>query len=148
MNILVQNRKAEFNYEILERIEAGIQLLGCEVKSVKNGNVSLDGAFAQVYNDELYLLNAQIPAWQPKNAPSDYQPDRSRKLLLKRAEINRLIGKMKSEKLLLIPLSVYLKKNKIKVELGLGKSRRKIDKRELIKKREIKKEIARNLKNY
>ncbi|MGB9847994.1 MAG: SsrA-binding protein SmpB [Patescibacteria group bacterium] len=148
MKILAKNRKAEFNYEILERIEAGIQLLGCEVKSVKNGNINLDGSFAQIYGNEIYLINAQIPAWQAKNAPFDYQPDRSRKLLLHKEEINRLIGKMKTERLLLIPLMVYLKKNKIKVELGLGRSRRKIDKREIIKKRETEREIARNLKNY
>lgn len=148
MKILSKNRKADFNYEILERIEAGIQLLGCEVKSVKNGNINLDGSFAQIYGNEIYLVNAQIPAWQPKNAPSDYQSDRSRKLLLHREEIKRLIGKIKTERLLLIPLAVYLKKNKIKLELGLGRSRRKVDKRERIKNREIEREIARNLKKY
>lgn len=147
MKILAKNSKAEFNYEILERIEAGIQLLGCEVKSVKNGNITLTGSFAQIYGNEIYLINAQIPAWQPQNAPLNYQADRSRKLLLHKEEIKRLIGKMKTERLLLIPLAVYLKKNKIKVELGLGRSRRKIDKRDVIKQRETEREIARNLKN-
>ena len=148
MKILAENRKAKFNYEIVEKFEAGIKLLGCEVKSVKNGNISLDGAFAQIYGNEIYLINAQIPAWQPENAPADYQPDRARKLLLKREEINHLIGKMRTERLMLIPLAVYLKKNKIKLELSLGRIRRKVDKREVIKKREVEREIYRNLKNY
>lgn len=148
MKILVKNSKAEFNYEIIERVEAGIQLLGCEVKSVKKGNINLTGSFAQIYGNEIYLINAKIPAWQPKNAPLNYQDDRSRKLLLHREEIKRLIGKIKAERLLLIPLSVYLKKNKIKVELGLGRTRHKIDKRDIIKQREVEREIARNFKNY
>lgn len=148
MQILAKNRKAQFNYEIVEKFEAGIQLLGCEVKSVKAGNISLDGAFVQLYGNELYLINASIPAWQPANAPADYKPDRSRKLLLHRKEINYLIGKMKSERLMLIPLTVYLKKNKIKLELGLARSRKKVDKRELIKKREAQRELERRLKNY
>lgn len=112
MQILAKNRKAQFNYEIVEKFEAGIQLLGCEVKSVKAGNISLDGAFVQLYGNELYLINASIPAWQPANAPADYKPDRSRKLLLHRKEIDYLIGKMKAERLMLIPLAVYLKKIK------------------------------------
>ncbi len=148
MQILAKNRKAQFNYEIVEKFEAGIQLLGCEVKSVKAGNISLDGAFVQLYGNELYLINASIPAWQPANAPADYKPDRSRKLLLHRKEINYLIGKMKSERLMLIPLTVYLKKNKIKLELGLARSRKKVDKRELIKEREAQRELERRLKNY
>ncbi|MDD3614361.1 MAG: SsrA-binding protein SmpB [Candidatus Pacebacteria bacterium] len=148
MQILAKNRKAQFNYEIVEKFEAGIQLLGCEVKSVKAGNISLDGAFVQLYGNELYLINASIPAWQPANAPADYKPDRSRKLLLHRKEIDYLIGKMKAERLMLIPLAVYLKKNKIKLELGLARSRKKVDKRELIKEREAQRELERRLKNY
>lgn len=148
MQILVKNRKAQFNYEILEKFEAGIQLLGCEVKSVKAGNVSLDGAIVQFYGNELYLINAFIPAWQPANAPANYKPDRSRKLLLHQKEIDYLRGKMKAERLMLIPLTVYLKKNKIKLELGLVRSRKKIDKRELIRKRETQRELERKLKNY
>jgi len=148
MKILAQNRKAAFDYEILEKFEAGIQLLGCEVKSIKEGSVSLSGAFAQFYGDELYLINASIPAWQSKNTPFNYQPDRSRKLLLHRQELKYLLGKIKSERLMLIPTLAYLKKNKIKVELALGKIRRKTDKREIIKQREAKREIAQKLKNY
>jgi len=113
MQILVKNRKAQFNYEILEKFEAGIQLLGCEVKSIKAGNVSLDGAIVQFYDNELYLINAFIPAWQPANAPANYKPDRSRKLLLHQKEIDYLRGKMKAERLMLIPLTVYLKKIKL-----------------------------------
>jgi len=148
MQILVKNRKAQFNYEILEKFEAGIQLLGCEVKSIKAGNVSLDGAIVQFYDNELYLINAFIPGWQPANAPANYKPDRSRKLLLHQKEIDYLRGKMKAERLMLIPLTVYLKKNKIKLELGLVRSRKKIDKREIIRKRETQRELERKLKNY
>ncbi len=148
MKILIKNRKAEFNYEFLEKFEAGIQLLGCEVKSVKNGLISLDGASAQFYNGELYLINASIPPWQLANAPDNYDPNRSRKLLLHKKELNYLIGKTKSEHLMIIPTAIYLKKNKIKVELKLGRIRRKVDKREVIKKREVKKEIEKNIKAY
>lgn len=148
MKILTKNRKAEFDYEILERFEAGIQLLGCEVKSIKNGLISLEGAFAQFYGNELYLINASVPPWQAANAPADYKPDRSRKLLLHKKELNYLIGKTKSEHLMIIPLAIYLKKNKIKLELGLGRLRRKVDKREVIKKREVKREIEKDLKLY
>ena len=132
MKPLAENRKANFNYEILEIFEAGINLLGFEVKSVKAGLVSMDGSFANFYNSELYLLNISIPAWQPKNAPKDYDPIRSRKLLLNKNELKYLTGKIKEAKLNLIPLSFYLKNNKIKVQLGLGRGKGKVDKREIV----------------
>lgn len=146
MKILVKNNKAYFDYEILEKFEAGISLLGFEVKSIKAGHVSLDNAFANFYGGNLYLLNANIPAWQPKNAPVDYNSTRSRQLLLHSKELKYLLGKLHEARLTLVPLAFLLQNNKIKVELGLGKSRRKMDKRELIKKRETKREIDRELK--
>jgi len=147
MKILAKNKRAYFDYEILETFEAGISLLGFEVKSIKASRLSLDNAFANFYDGDLYLLNANIPAWQPKNAPKDFEPTRSRKLLLHKKELKYLLGKIREARLALIPLSFLLKNNKIKVELGLGKSRRKIDKRELIRKREVEREIDRHLKS-
>lgn len=146
MKILAKNNKAFFDYEILEKFEAGVSLLGFEVKTVKAGQVSLDNAFANFYGGDLYLLNATIPAWQPKNAPKDYDPTRSRKLLLRSQELKYLLGKLREARLALVPLAFILQNNKIKIELGLGKSRHKTDKREVIRKREVKREIDRSLK--
>ncbi len=140
---LAENRRARFDYEILQTYEAGISLTGQEVKSVKGGRMNLSGSYAILRGGEIILLNCQIPAYQPKNAPMDYDSARSRRLLLRREEIRELIGKLKGASVSLIPLSAYLKKNIIKIELGLGKSRKKSDKRELLKKRTILREIAR-----
>ena len=148
MKILAENKKAKFDYEILETFEAGISLLGFEVKSVKAGQVSMDGSFANFYNNELYLLNVNIPAWQPKNAPKDFDSMRSRKLLLNKSELKYLIGKIKEAKTNLIPLNFFLQNNKIKVQLGLGKSKKKTDKRETIKQREFQREKSREMKDY
>lgn len=147
MKTLSENKKAYFNYEILEKFEAGIVLIGQEVKSVKSGRINLAGSYAVVKEEEVFWIGAKIPAYQPKNAPSDYNPERSRKLLLKKSEIRYLIGKTKQKGLTLIPLKVYTKKGKIKLEFGIGKGLKKIDKRELIKKREIEREIEKELKS-
>lgn len=146
MKILAKNNKANFDYEILEKFEAGISLFGFEVKTVKAGQGSLDNAFANFSGGDLYLLNATIPAWQPKNAPKDYDPTRSRKLLLRSQELKYLLGKLGEARLALIPLAFILQNNKIKIELGLGRSRHKTDKREAIRKREVRREIDRSLK--
>ena len=140
---LSENRRARFDYEILETYEAGIALTGQEVKSTKNGRMNLSGSYAVFRNGELWLLNSQIPAYQPKNAPADYDPARSRRLLLHRKEIAGLIGKLRNKSFALVPVNAYLKKNIIKIELGLGKSRKKSDKRELLKKRTIEREMER-----
>lgn len=146
MKILVNNRRANFDYEILERFEAGIVLLGCEVKSLKAGQASLENSFADFSRGRLYLINAHIPPWQPANAPSDYDPTRARILLLNKKELNYLIGKIKEKGLKLIPLAFYLKNNKIKVALGLGRWRKKIDKRERLKERDFKRALAKEFK--
>lgn len=148
MTILSQNKQAEYNYEIIEKFEAGIKLLGFEVKSVKKGQISLKGSFANFHNNELYLLNANISPYQPKNTPKEYNATRSRKLLLKKKELKYLIGKIKESNLVLIPLKVFLKNNLIKIELGLARGKKKYDKREVIKKRESQREIKRILKNF
>jgi len=152
MKILTKNKKAYFNYEILEKFEAGISLIGQEVKSIKSGRINLIGSYVVLKRStktgppEVYLVGCKIPAYQPKNAPSDYNPERSRKLLLKKAEIKYLIGKVKQKGLTLVPLRVYTKRRKIKVEFGIAKGLKKVDKREKIRKREVEKRIKRALK--
>lgn len=145
--IIIVNKRAFFDYEILEIYEAGIELKGFEVKAIKNSRINLAGAFAIIRNNEIWLLNADIPTLQPKNTPLDYNSKRTRKLLLKKSEIKNLIGRTQEKGLTLIPLKVYIKgkSRMIKIEIGLAKSRKKIDKRELIRKRETEREINRNL---
>lgn len=145
MRILAENRKAYFNYQILEKFEAGLSLLGQEVKSIKTRGVNLAGNYIVPKNEEFFWVGANIPPYQPKNAPLDYEPERSRKLLLRRSEIKYLIGKSKQKGLTLIPLRLYTKNGKIKLEFALAKGRKKFDKRELIRKREIEREMKRAL---
>lgn len=133
----IVNKKGAFDYEILEKFEAGIALKGFEVKSIKTGRINLRGSFVTVKNSELYLTGANIPPYQPKNTPLDYDPTRSRKLLLNNKEIKYLIGKSQQKGLTLIPVRVYIKNNLIKLEFGVAKGKKKYDKREIIKKREF-----------
>ncbi len=146
MSSYAENRKARFNYEILEGYVAGIELLGVEVKSVRGGRMSLEGAFVIVRGGEAYLINSNIPPYQPKNAPKDYDPLRNRKLLLTKKEITELAGSEKNKSLTIVPISVYNKNRKIKVEVALVKGKKKFDKRETIKKRETDREIRREVK--
>lgn len=146
MKTLAKNKKAYFDYEILEKFEAGIVLIGQEVKSIKAGRISLAGSFVVLRNGEVFLIGANVPAWQPKNAPPDYNPERSRKLLLKKSEIKSLIGKSKQKGLTSIPLRVYTKRGKIKLEFAIVKGKKKVDKRETIKKREVERKIRQVLK--
>ena len=141
-----ENRKVRFNYEILEKYEAGIELLGTEVKSIRSGKMSLEGAFVIVRGGEAFLINANIPPYQPKNTPKDYDPLRNRKLLLTKKEIDELVGSEKNKSLTIVPISVYTKGRKIKIESALVKGKKKHDKRESIKKRETEREIRRTLK--
>jgi len=146
MKFFAENRRAKFDYEILETYEAGLVLFGHEVKAIKTGHISLNNSFVVIKNNELYLINSFIPPYQPKNISSDYDPERSRKLLLQKQEIRSLIGKSKAKGLTLLPLRVYTKKNKLKLEFAIGRGKRKIDKREQIKKRDIEREMERNLR--
>jgi len=146
MRVLAENKKAYYNYEILEKFEAGVSLIGQEVKSLKTRGVNLAGSYVIIKDSEVFWIGAKISPYQPKNAPPDYNPERSRKLLLKKSEIQYLIGKAKQKGLTLIPLRVYTKNGKIKLEFGIAKGRRKFDKRELIRKREIERELKRELK--
>jgi len=146
MKTLAENKKAYFNYQILEKFEAGLVLIGQEVKSIKSGRINLAGSYVVLRDNEFYLVGANIPPYQPKNAPPDYNPERSRKLLLTKTEIKYLIGKTKQKGLTLVPLRVYTKRGKIKLEFGIAKGKKKVDKRELIKRRETEREMRRVLK--
>jgi SsrA-binding protein len=141
MKIFSDNKKAYFNYEILEKFEAGICLTGQEVKSIRQGKISLAGSYVILKEAEVFLVGANIPPYQPKNSPPGYDPERSRKLLLKKKEINYLIGKTRIKGLTLVPLKVYTVKAKIKIEFGLGRGKKRADKRETIRKRESEREI-------
>jgi len=147
VRILAENKKAYFNYEILEKFEAGISLIGQEVKSLKTREVNLAGNYVILKNEEAFWVGANIHPYQPKNAPPDYNPERSRKLLLKKSEIKYLIGKSKQRGLTLIPLKLYTTKSgRIKLEFAIARGKKKFDKREKIKKREIERKIERVLK--
>jgi SsrA-binding protein len=148
MRVLAENKKAHFNFEILEKFEAGISLLGQEVKSLKTWGTNLVGTYVVIKGEEIFWVGANIPPWQPKNIGGNYNPQRDRKLLLKKSEIKYLIGKSKQKGLTLVPLRLYTKNRKIKLEFGLGKIRKKVEKKELIKKREIEREIQRALREY
>lgn len=140
---LSENRRARFDYDIVENYEAGIELTGQEVKSVKAGHGNLAGAYAILRGGEAYLLNCQIPPYQQNNVPENYDPSRTRRLLLHKEEIRGLVGKLKEKGLSLVALSFFLKKNLVKVELGLGRSRKAHDKREVLKKRAVRREMDR-----
>lgn len=142
----IHNRKARFDYEILESYEGGIELLGPEVKSVRGGQILLEGAFVIVRGGEAYLINANIPAYQPKNAPKDYDPLRNRRVLLTKKELTELGKSEKNKSLTIIPISLYNKGRKIKIQIALVKGKKKHDKRESIKKRETDRELRREMK--
>lgn len=140
MHEYAKNRRALFDYEILETYDAGIELKGHEAKAVKSGRVTIAGAYAALKNSEAFLINADIPPYQPANTPSGYDPKRTRKLLLNRAEIKELSGRTREKGLTLVPLSVYNKRRFVKVKIGLGRAKKKKDKRETIKKRDAERE--------
>lgn len=141
-----ENRKARFNYEILEKYEAGIELLGTEVKSVRGGQMSLEGAFVIVRGGEAFLINANVPPYQAKNTPKDYDPLRNRTLLLTKKELIELAGNEKDKSLTIVPIAVYNKGRKIKVEIALVKGKKKFDKRETTQKRETDRSIRREMR--
>lgn len=144
---LVFNKRASFDYEILETFQAGLALEGQEVKSAKNAHVSLRESFVTVHGNELFLTNAHITPYKYAGQLTGYSPTRPRKLLLKRSEIKRLIGKVRTQGLTLVPIKLYTKGRLVKLEFGLGKGKKKFDKRESIKKRDTEREVRRALKN-
>lgn len=149
MPTLAINKRANYDYEIKEKYEAGIMLLGHEVKSVKTGHINLKGSYVTLRQaqgkllrkskkklPELYLINAHIPLYKHAGTVKNYDPTRPRKLLVKKNEIKHLIGKKQEQGLTLVPLKMYTKRSLVKLGFGIGKGKRKIDKREMIKKRE------------
>lgn len=147
MEVLAENKKAFFDYEIIEKYEGGLVLLGYEVKAVKNKRINLSGSYVIVRKNGAYLLNSEIPPYQPKNIPFNYNPKRTRKILLHKKEINSLLFKNQQKGLTFIPLKVYNKNGLIKLEFALAKGKRLFDKREKIKKREFERKIKRIFKN-
>ena len=134
-NVLAENRRARFDYEIEEKFESGIELRGYEVKSAKDGRFQIAGAQVLSRGGEAWLVNSHIPPYQPKNMPPDYAEDRARRLLLTKEEIKTITGMLRDKGQRLIPLRAYLKNGFIKLELGLGRIRKKSDKRDVLKKR-------------
>lgn len=143
---LAVNRKAEFDYDILETYEAGMALSGAEVKSVRAGRMQLSGSFVLMRGGEAWLTNATIPPYQPSNTPPAYDAARPRKLLLHRRELKELIGKSAQKGLTLVALRVYTKGPRIKLAFGLARRRKKYDQRERIREREDQRKIERALK--
>lgn len=147
MPVLAVNKRAHFDYEVLETFEAGIVLFGHEVKAIKNGQVNLVGSyitFKKIANRELpemYLINAHISQYKYANSLVDYDPTRSRKMLLKKKEIRRLVDKTREVGLTLVPLKIYTNHSFIKVEFAIARGKKKYDKREAIKKRDIERDI-------
>lgn len=146
MAVIAKNHDAYFNYNIDRELEAGIILTGQEVKSAKAGHVSLKGAHVTIRGHEAYLMNAHISPYKYAGELPDYDPTCSRKLLLKKEEISRLIGKYKAQGIAIVPLEFYTKRGLVKVKLGIGRGKKKYDKREVIKRREDERKIARALR--
>ncbi|MBF0357546.1 MAG: SsrA-binding protein SmpB [Magnetococcales bacterium] len=145
IKIIADNRKARFNYEIIDKFEAGIMLLGTEVKSLRAGKLTLGDSYAQVRNAELFLHSANIPMYSHGNS-NNHDPLRVRKLLAHRKEIQRLIGLTKEKGLSLIPLKAYWKSGKVKIELGIGRGKKLHDKRKTMQQRDWNRDKARILK--
>lgn len=145
---IVHNKIASFKYQTIETYEAGIELTGPEVKSVKSGHINLKGSYVTIDpKNQIWLVGAYVSPYKPaQGEQKDYQPDRKRRLLLHRSQINSLIGKIKQKGLTIIPINVYTKRRLIKVEIALVRGKSEIDKRETIKCREISREINRSLK--
>ncbi|MET1027854.1 MAG: SsrA-binding protein SmpB [Dongiaceae bacterium] len=142
-----QNRRARFDYSIEDTVEAGLVLVGSEVKTLRLGRASINEAFAAERDGEMWLFNAYFPEYEAANR-FNHEPRRPRKLLLKRRELGRLIGQTQRAGITLVPLSIYFNKRGIaKVELGLGKGKRKVDKRDAEKERDWKREQGRLLRD-
>ena len=146
--VIADNRQARYLYEILETYEAGIQLTGTEVKSIRAGRTNLHDGYALIRNNEAWLLNVHISPYNASGQYFNHEPRRSRKLLLHRDEIRKLIGKTEQQGLTLVPLKMYLKGGWVKVSIALGRGKKIHDKRETIKKRQDQREMRRAIKNY
>jgi len=143
---LVDNKKVGFDYSIIEEMEAGLELRGYEVKSLRAGRASLKGARVIVRGGEAYLVGASIPPWQVANAPKDYDAERARRLLLNTKEIARVSSAEGEKGLTIVPISVYNKGRKLKLRIAIARGKKKEDKRHTIRAREEKRRIERTLK--
>lgn len=148
MKSLVHNREARFDYAIEHVLEAGIVLFGHEVKSLRRGDASLKGAHVTIHGSEVFLVNAHISPYKYAGDIPGYDSTRSRKLLLNHSEISHLIGKYKEQGKAVIPLEIYTKRSYVKVKLGIGRGKKKYDKREAIKKREDQRKIMRTIRGH
>lgn len=145
-NVLIHNHKAGFNYEFIEKYMAGIELIGQEVRSIRSGHGSLEGSYVVVRGGEAFLINSEIPFYQPNNISTEsYEPRRNRKLLLTKKELAGLAGQDKRG-LTIVPLAMYNMGKKIKIEIALAKGKKSFDKRESIKKRESDRDVQRTLR--
>ncbi|MEK6621748.1 MAG: SsrA-binding protein SmpB [Planctomycetota bacterium] len=145
MDVIAKNRKAYFQYEILEKLEAGIVLTGTEVKSVRNRDVSINESFATIHQGEVFLYEMHIGQYKQGNR-ENHEPKRVRKLLLNRKEIDKIAGKIKLKGCTLIPLSLYFKEGLVKIEISLARGKTTVDKRDDIKKRTVEREIQRMIR--
>ncbi len=146
MPTLAVNKRARFDYDILEKLEAGLVLSGNEVKSIRLGSASLKGAFVAFHGNEAFLNNATVPRYRFSNPDLPYEPAKARKLLLKKKEIAYLTGKKTEAGLTIVPLSLYTKGRTLKVQLGVAKGKKQHDKRDNIKRRDVNREMRRRLK--
>ena len=144
--IICLNRKASFNYFFLELLEAGIALKGSEVKSIRDGKVSIADSYAIDKNSEIFLINSHIPLYK-QSSYNNHEPKGDRKLLLKRKEINKLIGRINQEGLTLVPTRLYFQKGKVKIQIAIGKGKKIYDKRQVKKNRDWNREKARIFSN-
>jgi SsrA-binding protein len=146
MKILATNKRARYDYDITENMVAGLVLSGAEVKSVKQGAISLKGSFVSFRGNEAYLTNAHITPYKYAASSESYDPTASRKLLLHRKELNRLLGEIQSAGKTAIPTAVGLERGLIKVEIGIGRGKKQYDKRETIKKRDMLRDVSRDIR--
>ena len=146
IKIISDNRQARYLFEILETYEAGIELVGTEVKSIRAGKVNLRDGYAFIRNGEAWLTNVHISPYEAGGTHFNHEPRRTRKLLLHRQEINKLIGQTEQKGLTLVPLKMYFKGGRVKIVIGLGKGKKLHDKRESVKQRDDKRDMARAMK--
>lgn len=145
--LIAKNPNAHHNYEIKSTIEAGIELYGTEIKSIRNGKINLKDSYAVIKNGEVFVYGMHISPYEFGNIYNK-DPLRTRKLLLNRSEINKLVGQVNQQGVSLIPVSAYFKGSRVKIELGIGKGKKLYDKREDMKKKDAELTIKRNMKNY
>lgn len=143
---LIFNKKAGFDYELIEKYEVGIELTGSEVKSLREKHGELSGAHVLIRGGEAFIIGFEIPPYQPKNLTTEYDPLRTRKLIITKKEIFEIEKKTGEKGLTIVPVSLYNKGKRLKLEIAIGRGKKKFDKRETIKKRDVEREIGRTLK--